>query len=273
MIKKLYQFNVECWLALKYLYYNQISYKATTLAFMTLLTIVPFIAIILYCFTTYFEYFHIGVLTKEYAARNFLPDTNAVITNYLVTFSERAFRLSIFNILFFFISAIWLVITIENIMLSIWEASYKTFNFLSLLIYTFVVLFFPLLLIAIALISYFLTFIITKFLTWKLLLLLVPLILNMLVFSLLYYLTGKTRSLKWNETLFGSFIAALLLEFSKSIFSLYINYFSNYELIYGAISILPVFVLWIYIFWLIALYGAIIVKFQYQIDQIDLSNT
>ena len=262
MIKKKWQLEKDCWLALKYVYYNQISYKATALAFMTLLTIVPFIAIIIYCFTTYFEYFHIGVLTKEYVAKNFLPDTNAIIMNYLATFTERAFRLSIFNILFFFISAIWLVISIEDVMLSIWQVPYKTFNFISFLIYTFVVLIFPLLLIAIALVSYILTFLLTKVLTLKLLLLLVPLSLNMLVFSFLYFLTGKAHALKWKETLCGSLIAAILLEFSKTIFTIYINYFSNYELIYGAISILPVFVLWIYIFWLIALYGAVIVKIQ-----------
>ncbi len=56
----------------------------------------------------------------------------------------------------------------------------------------------------------------------------------------------------------GSLISALLWEGSKSLFNFYVwNLFSKNH-IYGSLGLLPVFLLWVYITWLIVLFGVMI---------------
>ena len=54
----------------------------------------------------------------------------------------------------------------------------------------------------------------------------------------------------------GGVAAALALEGAKHLFALYVRHVPTYQLIYGALSALPVFLLWIYLCWLIVLAGA-----------------
>ncbi len=53
----------------------------------------------------------------------------------------------------------------------------------------------------------------------------------------------------------GSFVAALLWESGKYGFTLYVSNLTGYGRIYGSLALLPIFMLWVYITWLIVLFG------------------
>lgn len=94
-----------------------------------------------------------------------------------------------------------------------------------------------------------------------------PFILNFIAFWVCYNLPKpKTR---WRSTLTGAFIATLLFEFSKWGFSLYVYFAakSTYANIYGAIGVLPLFLIWVYISWLIFLLGG---QIAYSVQNIEL---
>ena len=53
----------------------------------------------------------------------------------------------------------------------------------------------------------------------------------------------------------GALIAAILWEFAKWGFRQYLEYSVSYAKLYGSIGVLPLFMLWIYLTWLIVLFG------------------
>jgi membrane protein len=57
------------------------------------------------------------------------------------------------------------------------------------------------------------------------------------------------------SALTGSFVAALLWEAGKYGFTLYASNLTGYGKIYGSLALLPIFMLWVYITWLIVLFG------------------
>ncbi len=58
----------------------------------------------------------------------------------------------------------------------------------------------------------------------------------------------------------GAVVAALLFEFAKFAFTFYVTRFSGYQLLYGALAAIPVFLIWLYFSWLIILFGVLIFK-------------
>lgn len=69
------------------------------------------------------------------------------------------------------------------------------------------------------------------------------------------YLPNQT--VRWRAALFGGLISAALFEFGKVAFGNYLSLVAihTYEGIYGSLAILPVFVVWAYLSWMIVLLG------------------
>ena len=54
----------------------------------------------------------------------------------------------------------------------------------------------------------------------------------------------------------GALVATAMLSLMQKALSVYIDHVPGYELVYGALATLPVFLLWLYLFWSIVLFGA-----------------
>lgn len=74
-------------------------------------------------------------------------------------------------------------------------------------------------------------------------------------FGLVYFIVPN-RSVALRDALIGAVAAAVALEGLKALFGLYIGNFSSYALVYGALAAIPIFLLWMYAFWVIVLGGA-----------------
>ena len=61
------------------------------------------------------------------------------------------------------------------------------------------------------------------------------------------------KKIKTSYTLFGASVATILFVLAQQLFSLYLT-FASYDLIYGAFSVIPVFLIWVNINWQITLY-------------------
>ncbi len=90
------------------------------------------------------------------------------------------------------------------------------------------------------------------------LLALLPYAFTVLAFALLYRLLPPRAALRdcRHCALIAALVAAVLFELAKRGFALYISLFPTYELVYGAFSAIPVLLVWVYLSWLIVLFGA-----------------
>jgi len=90
---------------------------------------------------------------------------------------------------------------------------------------------------------------------WKQLLGWVPLLLSIAAFTLIFVAVPNTR-VRFKHGLAGGLLVALLFEGAKACFALYVALFPSFQLIYGAFATFPLFLLWIYVSWMIILFGA-----------------
>ena len=64
------------------------------------------------------------------------------------------------------------------------------------------------------------------------------------------------RGVPWAHALAGGLLAAVLFETAKEGFALYVAHAPAYSVVYGAFAAVPFFLLWVYLSWLIVLFGA-----------------
>lgn len=76
-------------------------------------------------------------------------------------------------------------------------------------------------------------------------------------FSTLYKI-GPNCRVPLKAALVGGLTATLLLRLASFLFAIYVSNSSIYKSIYGALAAVPLFLLWLYIGWLVFLFGAII---------------
>jgi membrane protein len=95
----------------------------------------------------------------------------------------------------------------------------------------------------------------TSIIEWLLALASLPL--TVLAFTLLYvYLPNCTVA--WRDAVIGGLFAAVAFELAKRGFGYYVRRIPTYTAVYGAFAALPVFLLWVYLSWFIALLGAMV---------------
>lgn len=72
---------------------------------------------------------------------------------------------------------------------------------------------------------------------------------------LLAFMVVPLAKVRLSAALVGSFVAAALWETGKWGFSLYLGFSTGYARFYGSLALIPIFMLWVYITWLIVLFG------------------
>lgn len=84
-----------------------------------------------------------------------------------------------------------------------------------------------------------------------------------LLFAWIYFLYRYLphKRVKSSCLFVGAFLCMMAIVLLQGLFSWYLQIFKHYELIYGALSIIPVFLLWMYLMWQIVLHCFVISLF------------
>lgn len=237
---------------------------AGSLTYTTLLALVPLLTVAFTLVTAFpvFDEFIDGV--DVFLARHMLPPAVAkTVTGAIEQFTQNAAGLTAVGLALLGVTALLLMLSIERAFDRIWRASRPRPLGLRLLTYGAVVTLGPLLIgVGLTITSYLVTASLgmTRYVpgAGAALLAAIPLLLSTAAFTLLYLIVPNRR-VRIRHAVAGGLVAAVLFEATKRGFAVYVANFPNYRLIYGAFAAVPIFLVWIYLSWVVTLFGAIVV--------------
>lgn len=238
--------------------------SAAALAYTTLLSIVPLIGVLFSLFGDLPVFSDISESVWEFVFANFVPEFGRTIQGYLIDFSLNASRMTHAGIVALIVVALLLMWEIESAINQAWKVPVSRNPVKRFSIYLVVLTGTPILLgISLYSTSYVLALPVIRDVDASLmlkarLLTIMPFLSTTLAFSLLYNLVPNQRVNRYHAIIGGVF-AAVCFEVAKFSFGLYIKAVPTYEVIYGALAIIPMFLVWTYLSWVIVLLGAQVV--------------
>jgi membrane protein len=235
---------------------------ASSLTFTTLLAIVPVVTIVLTVASAFPVYSSLIENVRHFVVANLVPSSVNAITDYAERFSKNAAGLTAVGIFFLGITALMLMSTIEGAFNDIWRITWQRRLLRRIVIYATALTLGPLLIGAsLSLTSYLITLSLDLVSPTTsghgALLRIVPLVLTTAALSLLYFVVPN-REVAGRDALVGGIVAGALFEVMKHGFGFYVTHFPTDKLVYGAFAMVPIFLLWIYLSWLIVLGGAVL---------------
>ena len=244
---------------------ERVSEVAASLTFTTVLALVPVLTIAFAIFTTFPLFTTFRDSLDAYFVQILMPKgISNTILDYLSQFAAKASRLSAVGAVFLIVTAIMMFGTVDRTLNQIWRVTEPRPFLQRMVIYWAVMTMGPLLLGASLSFASELSPLMSLLgretaLLRTTLMVLVSLAFSTLAFSLLY-LTVPNRIVDWRDAAIGGLVAAIAFEITRRLFAFFIAQgpSSSYKVVYGALAALPIFLIWVYLFWLITLVGAVI---------------
>lgn len=232
-------------------------YRASALAFTTLLAIVPLMTVGLAILSSLPVFQGFREPLQNFIFENFVPATGKVVQNYIVQFATQASRLSVIGVVFLFVTAILLMVTIERAMNKIWHVNESRHGIAAFLLYWSILSLAPLFLgLSLTASSYLFSLLLLQhYQAPSFFLQILPFFFSLSGFTFLYVVVPN-QPIKVRDGLAGGLVATLLFESAKHSFAYYLGHYNTYELLYGAFASVPIFFIWIYWVWIITLLGA-----------------
>lgn len=235
---------------------------AASLAFTTLLALVPLVTVALVLITHFDLFSALGTVLRNFLLANLLPEkAGKVIAAYALQFSQKAGRLTILGMTMLVATALLQLLSIDRVFGRIWRVRQPRPLFRRILVYLGVLLLGPVVVggcVAAA------TYVLTASLglvdepRWMthFLLKALPALLLAAMCGLIYY-AMPYRPVAPRHALVGGLVAACGFLLLQRGFGIYIAAFPGYTLIYGAFATVPIFLVWLYLSWLVVLVGAL----------------
>ncbi len=235
--------------------------SSAAMTYTTLLSLVPLSTVIFSVFAAFPMFDSVAGQIQSFIFENFVPTSGDAIQHYLQEFSSKTSKLTAIGTAFLIISALLMMNTIEGAMNDIWHIKSSRKPIAKFMVYWAMLTLGPILIGAsIAFTSYltslplFSETVLISGLKSQLLMLL-PFLATTLACTLLYAVVPNTY-VPLRHAVTGALVAAALFEVAKKGFALYVTAFPTYEMIYGALATIPVFLIWLYISWMVVMLGA-----------------
>ena len=232
---------------------------AGSLTFTTLLAVVPLITVALALSSAFPAFDQALQALGKFVAAQMLPDGSARVTRQFTDFANSAARLTTVGLVFLAVVALMLMLTVDEVLNRIFRVQRRRPFVQRLVVYWAVLTLGPVLFGASLSIS---SFLVGNSLGMLDLGGFTKTVLRLLTFLFacaaltMLYLVVPFRYIEPRHALAGGIVAGVILEFAKHGFALYIAKFPTYTLIYGAFAAIPLFLIWLYVSWVVVLFGA-----------------
>jgi len=234
---------------------------AGSLTYTTLLSLVPLFTIVVALLSSLPFFEDVMVQIKIFLLLNLVPEiAGKIITVYMQQFTGNAGRLGTIALLGLFVMALALLFTIDRALNAIWRVRTHRAFWRSALGYSALLAAGPVLMGASLwatswLVAISLDQVNASRSVEQAVLRVVPVVVSATAFFLIYRFFPN-RAVPWRHAALGGVIAAVAFEVMKSLFAEYLRLVPTYSLVYGAFAAIPIFLLWVYLSWLVVLFGA-----------------
>jgi membrane protein len=232
---------------------------AGALTFTTLLALVPLAAVVLAVSSALPAYQNAVAALSNFVAGQLLPEGGARVTEQIGAFAAQARRLTGVGLAFLAVTALMMMLTVEDALNRIFRVRRRRPLLRRLIAYAALLSIGPLLFGASLsmtsfLVGHSLGFLELDRLTHAVFALL-TFLLTCAALAMLY-LVVPYQHVAPRGALAGGVVAAILFELANRGFALYVAKIPTYTLIYGAFAAIPIFMLWLYLSWVVVLFGA-----------------
>ena len=238
--------------------------SAAALTYMTLFAVVPLMTMMYSMFAIIPAFQGFGSQVEQLIFENLVPASGIEVQAYLREFSTQARQLSAVGGFILIVTSYLMLSNIEKTFNRIWQTASGRRGLSSFLLYWGVLSFGPLLIgIGLLMHTYLLSFqlLVDEFDKFQLsaaLLQYLPWLMTWVGFTLLFVAMPNCRVI-FRYALWGGLLTTLFFQVAKGLFTLFVVN-STYHTIYGAFAMVPMFLLWIYLCWVIVLSGAELIR-------------
>ncbi|AXA34504.1 YihY family inner membrane protein [Francisella adeliensis] len=235
---------------------------AASMTLASLFAIVPTFFIIINILNTFNVFNHLSGEIQQFLFSNMLPDTANTVQQYIVSISSKMTTLPVTSVFVLLIVIFMMIKRLEKTLNKIFYVKKQRSLVQSLLVYWALMSMGPLLLGFIFISS---TYVLSMTFYFKDVgleqYLLSALSLMFLTggFFVVYKILPNTK-ISSSIALASAFMIAIVFTVAKKIFSLYMIYVPTYSVIYGSLSLIPIFILWVYLTWHITLLGSVMIR-------------
>jgi membrane protein len=240
---------------------ERIKLRASQLTYVSLLSFVPALVVIFSLFTAFGGLGDVKDWVKRFVISSIAVSSQDVVMKYVDSFLKASGAIGTFGILFLVVTVISLLSNIERALNDIWGLQRHRTYLQRFQVYWPLITLGPILLgLSLSLTAAFEANKVVAAieqsagiagLGFKI----VPFVLTVGWLTLLYMLLPNTR-VPFRCAIIGGTVAGILWEGAKQLYALYTGWILSRPSIYGSLAAVPLFVLWLYVSWVVALLGA-----------------
>ncbi len=234
---------------------KELTLHASSLSFYTIFTLIPLLLIIMTLLTSLPSFSEYYENIKNFIFSNLMPVNSEAIMGYIDGFLQNSVKMGVMGFAMVLVASLLFFQNFEYIANKIFHAKKRTL-WESITTYWTMLTLTP---IALG-ISFYITAKLATVMSHNTvtsginILPLVPYLLIWGMFFLIFQIAANTK-INPKASLISSFIVAVVFSISKNAFIYYVFLNKTYTTIYGSFSILMFLFLWIYVSWIIFIYG------------------
>lgn len=245
---------------------------AASLSYTSLIAIVPLFAIGLSVFSAFPAFENIRGQLQEMLIQNLAPTLGSEVSSYFADFLKASAGLTTLGVISIVITSILLLSTIENSFNFIFRVSRPRQITTKIMLYWTVITLGPLLLgAAFSIRSYFFALpglseesINTNIFLSTML----PTLMTIIVLMIIYIFVPNKKVRFWNAAA-GALSAMVLFAILRKCFGVTVQASAAYQTLYGALAIIPIFLIWMYSAWSVVIFGAVVTAALDDFQQLD----